>query len=246
MDHFEKATVFLLATNEQILLKQALDVILETCEDNDIAQIVIALKSEDCASSTYLKKRILPDKKYAKVSCYVQKKPGIVQCMSELPPLVVGSHFLMMSADNEMSPHAVCALIAAAKEHPDTIVCAAKWKRDSQLREKTNLHLIGSYLLNQMTARILHVQANDPCSIFRIYPIDVFRKLPSGRNKDFLFEYTVKPLAIGMQYTEIPTEYKNRAESESNFNYLNYFVFAAQYLRHAAQYRLLAKFGRIQ
>lgn len=234
---FSDLTLFILASNEQVVLQQTLDTILQTCDDQDISRIIIALKSKRCESYRFLQNHIFPDKKYVKVSSYIQKQPGIVQCMSELPELVKSSHFLIMSADNEMSPLVVKSLISNARKYPDTIICAAKWKKESVIHGKMDLHLYGSYWLNRLCARILHCKACDPCSIFRVYPVSLFESLPSGDSSVFLYEYTLKPLACGMRYLEIPTEYNKRAENQSNFNFLNYISYTYQYLCFAVKYR---------
>lgn len=242
MKSFNGATIFILASNEKQILKDTLDEIIGSCGNDDISRIIVALKSEDCISSTFLKNCILNNEKYRKVGFYIQQKPGIVQCMAELPPLVKSSHFLIMGADNEMSPGTVKDLITNAKEYPDTIICAAKWRKDSLVAEKKDFHLFGSFILNRLSAVILHCKACDPCSIFRIYPVEVFSKLPSGNTDCFLYEYTLKPLAFGMKYREIPTVFRKRTENQSNFNYLDYFIYAFDYLKFALKYRKMAKY----
>lgn len=241
MENFSGVTIFILASNEELLLKKTIDEIIDTCDSDDIAEITIALKSEDCPAAHYLRSDIFRQRRYAGIKTYVQKKPGIEQCMSELPELVTSSHFLIMAADNEMSPLSIKTLISHAKENSDTIICAAKWKSGSQINKKKSLHLFGSRMLNRLSSRIIKSDAKDPCSIFRIYPVEVYKKLPTGNAKSFLYEYTLKPVALGMKYQEIPTVFIKRNDKKSNFNYLDYFFHAFIYLMYAVKYRKMAK-----
>lgn len=215
LSKFQSVTVFILTKDETNLLRKTISKI--TSSDNfiNISKIIIVAKNavcDGCAEAL----RIVEEDSSGKISLYIQKAPTIELCLYELPPLVEGSHFIIMAADMEMNPDDVSNLIDEAKINPDAIVCAAKWMKGSVVEGYNKIHEIGSRAINIFTGLIYGKNVKDPFSIYQIYPMSAYKSLNFRDPVLFGYEYTVKALRNGIPYKEIPTKYTKRTEGRSH------------------------------
>ncbi len=214
---FGSVTIFILASKETYLLRDTIRELIATNDMNDIEKIVIVLKSDTCPAY-YEAQQIIQNSAFAKTEMYVQKAATAELCIAELPCMVKSTHFVIMAADMEMHPHSVKDFIAKAKQHPDRIICAAKWLKGSVVEGYGTLHALGSRTMNTFISILFRKNVKDPFSLFQIYPMSVYKRMVFNSPADFIYEYTLKPLKAGVEYEEIPTVYRNRTDGKSNFN----------------------------
>ena len=229
INKFKNATVFLMANSETVSLKKAVDIINSTCSPNDIARIIVFLKSETCPSYTFMQS-IQHYEEYRNIDLIVQKAENIKEAFCEMPPFAVGSHFIIMGSDLEMDPYCVSRLIEEAKENPDMIICASKWDKLSSVSGYGFFHRIATQGLNKALRLIVGKKCTDIVSHFEIFPLETFNNLNIAKNKYFIFEYCLKPLISGAKYKEIPVSYIRRKEGKSNFNVIHLSIAAFEYI----------------
>lgn len=234
---FESVTVFILSNNEDELLRETVSLINENVDRKDIDKLVIVAKNDSC-NGYRVGKEIAEDKENGNITVYVQKSADIVSCFAELPPLVGGSHFILMCADLENDPRTVKELVEKAKEKPGAIICAAKWLKDSVVKNYGAFRSICSRAVNTFVSIIYGGEIKDPFSIFQIYPMSVYEKMNFTLTPDFLYEYTLKPISKGVEYIEIPTLYTRRSMGKSNFGLFNEIIVALKYCFSALKLRI--------
>ena len=237
---FASLTVFILASNETDLLSQTVERICSSCNANDIERIVIVLASADCASAAQAE-HIATERKDVRIDIYVQRSKSAELCLAELPPLAESTHFVIMAADMEMNPDDVAEFIVQAKLHPKRIICASKWRRDSTVVNYGFFHRLGSICLNRFAALILQSDAKDLFSIFQIYPTALYYEAGFEKPSNFGYEYTLKPLRLGAEYTEIKTTYVKRSQGESNFGVFKLVRVALKFWAVALRLRFTPK-----
>lgn len=235
-EKFTSLTVFVLAYKETNLLQQTVRELLDNIAAGDLEKIVIVLKSQDCPAYYEVNKEI-DIFRSPKVETYIQKSPTLELCIAELPPLVTSSHFVIMTADMEMYPASVADMLKTTKEYPDSIVCATKWLKQSVVEGYGFFHRLGSRALNIFISLLFNKNIKDPVTFFQIYPTHIYKKMNFAYSPKTVFEYTVKPLKAGVNYIEIPTVYKKRAEGYSNFNLLILISGALRYMATAIRIR---------
>lgn len=235
---FNSVTVFVLASNEVVSLRETVNKIKENCDDEDLEKIVIVLKSETCPSFAEAEKLSAEN---SKVELYIQKAPTAALCLAELPALAESSHFIIMASDLEMDPDSIKDFIPLAKKHPASIICAAKWLKGSTVEGYGLLHEICSRTMNLFISFLFAKNIKDPFSVFQIYPVSVYRKMKFINPSAFLYEYTLKPLRLGVEYIEIPTVYKKRREEKSNFNIATLVDVAVRFCLTALKIRFTPK-----
>ena len=217
MQVFTGLTVVVLASNERESFRNTLNSIIENCQKSDLAEIIVFLKSSDCpAADEYqhlLNDSIIP----IPIRLHVQKQKKLPDALVEIPSLINSSHFIIMFADNATDPGSLPEMLALTKAHPDAIVCASKWHKDSVVVGYGFFRKLGSRCVNKIVAIILHSNGRDLFSLYQIYPKTIIEE--SADQKDpyqFLCEYTIKPLVNGVPYFEVPTIYKARTEKRTN------------------------------
>ncbi|MGN1169207.1 MAG: hypothetical protein ACI4RB_03715 [Acutalibacteraceae bacterium] len=215
---FESVTVFVLASDETDLLRCTIEKIIKNCSGNELEKIVVVLKSADCPSAAQMK-RIIAENGGEKITPYVQKSDSLIKCFAELPPLAQSSHFVIMGADLEMNPDSIKDFIREARLHPDSIICASKWKKGSVVEGYGAFHKLCSVTFNKVIALLYNKKASDIFSSFQIYPTKLYYDMNFKNPDTFLYEYTLKPLRAGADYIEINTVYHNRSSGKSHFNF---------------------------
>lgn len=211
---FNALTVFVLANNETDLLRLTISEIKKACKPQDLKKIVVVAKNDKCPSYFETQKIMETD---SAVELYVQKAPSAQLCLAELGPMTETSHFVIMASDMEMSPASLRVFVEKAKAHPNRIICAAKWLKESRVNGYGFLHAACSKTMNRVISILFGKKVYDPFSIFQIYPVALYKKMNFDNPETFLYEYTLKPLSQGEEYEEVPTVYVKRESGKSNF-----------------------------
>lgn len=215
---FKSVTVFVLAANETDLLRKTIAEIRKNCSDSDLEKIIVVTKTADCPGY-FEAQRMIEENFCDKLEVYVQRLKNGIECLIDLPYLVTGSHFVVMASDMEMDPKNLGVFVKKAKEHPERIICASKWMKGSVVEGCGRLHALGSFMMNRVIALLYGEKATEVFSIYQIYPLSVFKKMNFNNPKYFMYEYTLKPLRLGVEYEEVTTIYKKRQEGKSTFNF---------------------------
>ena len=236
---FESLTVFVLASNETKALNDTVSQIKALKYIDDISRIVIVVKNNACPAYAEAERIVAANGN--KVELYVQKSDTLELCIAELPGLVKSTHFVITAADGEMEIENIDTFISKAKQHPERIICAAKWHKDSVVKGYGFFHELGSRCLNIFISILFNEKVSDPFSVYQIFPISVYHRLRYQNPETFGYEYTIKALRNGIEYEEIPTVYKRRTEGKTNFNYIKLIETAILFCFTAVKVRLEAK-----
>ena len=245
MDNYQ-LTIAVLASTEQSTLKKTIQLLLSSCDTRDIAEIIVFLISSDCPSAAIAKEITEDNSTSVPVRCIVQQLPGLSPIFFEIPPLVHSSHFLVLGADLEMDPLSVPAMIKTSKEHPSAIVCASKFQKGSHRKGYGSFHYLCNRAVNAVVEQLLHIKGTELISSFQIYPLDLYQKMQFSNPKRTYYEYTIRPLSLGAEYIELPTNYKRRVEGASNFNLRRYINLGVTFIRTALSERKRQKLEKNQ
>lgn len=237
MELFHRLTVVLLASTEQQSLKETVRLLLKYCEADDLAEIIIFLISADCPSAEAAAEIMRDSSIPVPVRCCIQQMPGLSAGIFELSHLIHSSHFLIIGSDLEMDPHTVPKMIETSKQHPGAIVCASKFQKGALRENYGRLHYLCNRAVNTAVELILNIRGTELISTFQIYPLDLFKRMQFINPKRTFYEYTIRPLSLGAEYIEIPTNYKRREEGASNFNPRKYIDLGVTFIRTAISER---------
>ena len=231
-------TIVILASNEQQSLAETIDGILKKVDSKDIYEIIVFLKAEDCPAASIADEIIRNHAYHVPIRAVVQKANNLHQAFSEIPALIKSTHILIMFADLATSSETVLKMIQQAKEHPNAVVSASKWHKESDMKGYSFFRMAGSRILNSAVAVVLKSKGKDLFSAFRIVPMEIVRRLPFENKSLFGYDYLLRPIALGVQFIEVPTVYRARKEGKTNVYPMTVLKTAAEFFFAALRIRL--------
>ena len=224
---FKNVTLLLPAMDETYSLTQTVDTIVETCDREDIAEFILLL----CERTTEESRRTAEElvRKYSdnyRIYIHDQTLPFVGGAMREGFILAKGSHVVLMSSDLETDPNVIQEFIRLAKEHPDHIITASRWRRGGGFAGYNKIKLVCNLIFERLIAMFYFVDLSDITYAFRIFPSALMKRIKWTELKHPLFlETALKPIRLGVKFIEIPAHWSARTEGQSqntffeNFNY---------------------------
>lgn len=227
MNTFTNVTVLLPAINETYSLSQTIEILLETCNKQDIAEIIILLSeksTDDCRKTA----EELVEKYSVVVDIYIhyQRLPFVGGAIREGIELSKGSHLILMSTDLETSPELVCEFIKMEKENPDCIITASRWMKGCRFKGYSRIKLICNYVFQKMIGILYRTKLTDLTYAYRIFPSDIMKKIKWEEfQHPFFLETALKPLRLKVKFIEIPANWNARTEGESQNAFFDNFKY---------------------
>jgi glycosyltransferase involved in cell wall biosynthesis len=241
MNQFTSVSIILPAINETYSLQETVNIITNTCNPEDIREFFIVLCDKSTPECIATAESIRDSIKNIEVIIYYQQRPFIGAAIQEAFDRVHGSHAVMMSSDLETDPYIICQFIELEKQRPDGIVTASRWIKGGRFVGYSRI----KYALNFIFQKILSLSFLTRCSdltyAYRIFPVDLVQSIRWEETRHpFFLETALKPLRLGVRFTEIPAKWEARCEGESQNTFLANFA----YFRTEFRIRFMKK-GRI-
>ncbi|GHV73883.1 hypothetical protein AGMMS49940_11850 [Spirochaetia bacterium] len=231
MAHFTSVSIILPAINETHSLQKTVDIITATCNTKDICEFFIVLCDKSTPGCVKTAESIRAKVHDIEVIIYYQQRPFVGPAIQEAFELVHGTHVIMMSSDLETDPHIVAEFIELEKEKPDGIVTASRWIKGGGFSDYNGLKYILNYIFQKILTILFPTSCTDLTYAYRIFPTDLMRSINWEETKHpFFLETALKPLRLGVQFTEIPAKWKARIEGESqNTFFANFAYFKTEF-----------------
>ena len=222
MAGFEKITLIVLGSTERQSLRDTVRLLIDNCDIKDIRDIVIFLISSDCPSAPVAEEIANDSSIPVPVRIISQKRPGLSPAIYEIVRIPTASHFLIIASDLEMDPLSVPLMIKEAKKHPEAIVCASKFKRGARREGYGIIHYLCNRAVNYIVEKILNIRGTELIATFQVYPKELCDRMNFDDPDRAFYEFTIRPVSMGAEYVEIPTDYKPRTDGKSTFNLKKY------------------------
>ncbi len=239
MKRFSGVTILLPAMDETYSLKKTVDVIVETCNREDLAEFIILLCDRTSSDTRKVAENLV--KKYSEeYSIYIhdQKLPFVGGAIREGIDLAKGSHVVMMSTDLETDPNIIKEFIALSKKNPDRIITASRWIKGGGFKKYNKVKLVCNLIFERLIGLFYFVGLSDLTYAYRIFPCDVMKSIKWQELKHpFFLETALKPLRLGVKFIEIPARWEARTEGVSQ----NSFMANFKYFKTAWNNRFLKK-----
>ena len=242
MERFDKLKIVVLATTEQNTLRETVSLLLEKCSADDISEIVILMLSDTCPSASVAKEISKKNTSSVPISIHIQHTPGLYPAVFEATELNANcSHFLIIGSDLEMDPNSVPELISCSKQHPNAVVCASKFMKGSYRENYGVMHYLCNRAVNLSVRAILNIRGTELLSTFQIYPSDMLKRMNFTDLYRTYYQYAFRPVVMGEEYIEIPTDYIRRSEGASNYNLKRYIDLGSTFIKTALAERKIRK-----
>ena len=219
-------TVLLPVINEENSLKDTVRIIRE--DNNDKLMNFIFLCSSEKTSEksiTICKNFIRENPKLFKL--IFQKEKGLGGAFIEGFNTLESDYFIMMASDLETNPKDVKNLISSSVKHPNKIICTSRWKTNKGFKNYGLIKMILNYFFQFFFGKLFKTNLSDLTYGFRLYPYNSISGINwEVLNHGFLFESILKPIIMGWETVEIPTNWIKRIEGFSSNSiafYKSYF-----------------------
>lgn len=232
---FESLSVVLPTLNETTSLQHTIDCLLRDLRA-DIAQIIVivcerttpeALAVAEGAAAAH------PDV----VSVHWQELPYFGGAVRKAFDVSTGSHTILMAPDLETKPEDAPVLVAAAKEHPDAVITASRWKGGG-FHGYNPVKLVANWIFQRIFAVLYLTNLSDMTFGYRILPTHLTKSIRwEELRHPFVLETIVKPLRLGVPVVEVPTSWTARVEGES----VNPFMRNFEYFRPGLRVRFMSR-----
>ncbi len=235
---FTGASVIIGVTDEAQGIKDTVFSILESCQKEDIAEFVI-MKSQsitpECEISiNELKEQITS----VRINDYIESKPCLGSAIQDGIKYAKGSHAVPFAADLAISPYCLSNMIAEAKKQPNHIIKTSRWINNNSFNGYNKMRMVGNKLGNIFLSLLYNSKLTDITNATQLFPVSAFKKIKWQENNfTILLELTLKPLRLGAEYIEVPTNSLPRLEGKSK----NSIKKTLAYLPIALKYRFIPK-----
>ncbi|MBQ6772792.1 MAG: glycosyltransferase family 2 protein [Synergistaceae bacterium] len=235
---FQDVSILIPALDETYSLSETVRIIADTCDNKDIAEIIIIVSPEKTSHDTRDTAEKLISEYQDRINIYIheQKLPFVGGAVREGINLAKGSHLVMMSADLETDPHVIKDFIAQSKEFPDRIITATRWKKGGGFKGYNKIKLICNYIFEKSIALFYFSSLSDMTFGYRLFPSGLMKNIHWEELKHpFFLETALKPLRLGVKFVEVPSKWQARTEGDS----VNGFFANFKYFRTAWHNRFM-------
>lgn len=218
------ASIILPVINETFSLKQTVEIIYSE-NPGDIAEYIIVICKKTTEKSVETIKEL--QKLYGdKIQVLEQKRPFLGGAVRDAFDACKGTHVIMMASDLETDPHLVKDLIKIAKEKPEIIVTATRWKTKGGFSGYNPIKLVFNWVFQLFFSILYMSRLSDMTYGYRIFPAKLVKSINWEEIRHpFLFETVIKPLKLGVTVVEIPTKWEARKEGESQNTFFRNFEY---------------------
>ena len=225
VDRFEAATIILPVVTETTSLQRTVDIILRDVNREDLKELLIVVCERTTAEALVVIEKLR------------QEVGGLVVVLHQTRPFwggavrdgfeaARGSHILMMSSDLETDPTEVAHLIAAARQHPGSIVSTSRWLPGGAFHGYSRIKLVCNWLFQRFFALLFLTRLSDLTFAFRILPARLVQAIRWEEVRHpFSLECILKPLRLGVPVSEIPTVWRARVEGKSQNTFFRNFAY---------------------
>lgn len=238
-EKFQSATILLPVMDETYSLKETVDTIMKECETDDIAEVILLLCDRTTNSARMTAEKLV--QQYSnRISIFIhnQKLSFVGGAIREGIDMAKGSHLIMMSSDLETDPRVVPVFISKAKEFPDRIITATRWRKGGGFQRYNKIKLLCNLIFERGIGLFYFCRLSDLTYAFRIFPTVLMRHIRWEELKHpFFLETALKPLRLGVKFVEVPAHWVARTEGSSQ----NTFFANFKYFRTAWHNRFMKR-----
>ncbi|MBO6112980.1 MAG: glycosyltransferase family 2 protein [Lachnospiraceae bacterium] len=224
---FKNVTILLPAMDETYSLSRTVEIITDTCKKEDLAEIIIIVCDRTEEKTLKTAKNII--EQYGdRVSIYIheQSLPFVGGAIREGIDLAKGSHVVMMSSDLETDPNVIQKFIRGAKKYPDRIITATRWRKGGGFEHYNKVKLVCNLIFERSIGLLYGVGLTDLTYAYRIFPTALMQSIKWEELKHpFFLETALKPLRLGVKFTETPAHWAARTEGNSQNSFFANFKY---------------------
>lgn len=234
---FSRVSIILGAVDEAEKIRETICAVLDSCDKKDLAEFVIMQSQRitpECLKSIYELKNSVTA---VPINIYVESKPIIGIAIRDGIHHAKGSHTALLSSDFGIHPACLADMIEEAKKHPERVVKASRWAKNGKFSGYAKTRLIFNKLGNIFLSVLFMSRLSDITNATQLFPSELYKRIRwQEEDFSFLLEMTLKPLRLGVKFSQVSALCFPRTEGKSKNNSKKTLA----YLPTAIKYRFMS------
>ena len=228
MGKFSSVSVVIPAIDETDSLRESIEIILKTCDQNDLKEIFIVVCERTTLECLRVIDNFVASESVVPIRLYSQARPGLGSALHESMLRVAGSHVVNIAADLDTDPFVIKDMIKVAKEHPEAIILASRWIKGGGFVGYGFVNKVLNHIFNMMLQILFFTKVNDLTYGFRFAPVDKTLSVKwESAGFSIGMETNLKMLRLGYKIVEVPALWRVREQGDSQnsfFTKLKYII----------------------
>lgn len=237
MTEFKGVTIITGAVTETDALRRTVNYIKDNCSSADLAEILIGYPDRVTDECLAVINELASAESEVPVTAFRQTRPRL-GFLTECFDAAKGSHVITVDSDLALSIELIPQMIECAKKEPDVIFSASRWLGESSFNGYNSFKKIWNRCSQKFLSVLYGSKLTDYTIPFQIAPAELYRKINFEETGFPIFlEMVLKPLRLGCEFKELPSDCSARTEGKSS----NSFLQTATYLKTALHIRFMPK-----
>ncbi len=237
MSEFKGVSIVTGAVTETSSLQATVDFILKNCNHTDVAQIIIGYPDRATPECLETIKNIEANQDDVAVITFLQKRKSL-GFLTEAFDKAKGSHIITVDSDMALDLALIPEMIENAKREPETIFSASRWLGGNKFYGYNKFKKVLNICAQKFLSVLYRSDLTDFTIPYQIIPTEILQSIEFEETGFPIFlEMVLKPLRLGYEFKELPTDCHSRTEGKSS----NSFAQIPQYLRTALHVRFMKK-----
>ncbi len=225
------------AVTEVESLRQTVSTLLEICNHKDLTEIIIVKSPKTTPESLKVVNELLETECDVPIVTFVQKRHGMA-CVNDAIDASRGSHCILVASDMALDLSVVPVMIERAKKEPDVIHSASRWMKGCEFYDYGKTKKFINFCAQKFLAVLYMRNLTDFTIPVQVAPSKLYKSIKFEETGfSFLLEMVLKPIRLGYEFTEIPTNCYPRTDGKSSNSRKQTF----DYLKTALHIRFMPK-----
>jgi len=238
LDKFSSVSVVIPAINEMDSLRESVEILLKTCDHNDLKEVFIVVCDRTTPECLSVINNLIASADDVPIRLYTQIRKGLGPALHESMQRVTGSHVVNIAADLDTDPHVINDMIIIAKNNPDAIILASRWIKGGGFVGYGRIYKILNYIFQKFLQIMFFTKATDLTYGFKFAPVDKTLSITWESNGFSIgMETNLKMLRLGYKIVEVPAIWRVREQGISQ----NSFFTKLKYIKTVFKVRFASK-----
>lgn len=204
------------AVTETYTLRQTVDTILEICNHEDLAEIILCYSERTTPECFAVLDKIRKIETDVPIVIIKQWRKGMAS-VNDTIDTACGSHSLLVASDMALDLSIIPQMIENAKKEPDVIHSASRWMKGCKFYDYGRLKKIINFFAQKFLAVLYMRNMTDFTIPVQIAPSELYKSIRFERTDfAFLLEMVLKPIRLGYKFKEYPTNCYPRKDGKSS------------------------------
>ena len=216
MSVFKNVSIMAGAVTETYTLRQTVDTILEICNHEDLAEIILCYSERTTPECFEVLDEIRKIETDVPIVIIKQWRPGMAS-VNDTIDTACGSHSLLLASDMALDLSIIPQMIENATKEPDVIHSASRWMKGCKFYDYGTLKKIINFFAQKFLAVLFMRNLTDFTIPVQIAPSELYKSIRFERTDfAFLLEMVLKPIRLGYKFKEYPTNCYPRKDGKSS------------------------------